>query len=340
MNSVDTILMPRFKLIELPVIPVYGTSGDITPLIVLMLIFLYALISLLNCRKINFYRNISMILSSFFLVVMVHRTMCFLRGWIFGIQLIGKNSLIAFYYLSMFAALTFFGLVAGNIFCGWMCPVGWLQEISASVSYKLKVFFPEKITKWINFIFSIILVTIVSWSVYKTGPYSGTSLFVSENTSTFLVLIMLFFLPFLLIRPKFAEKLNSIRFLSFLFRMTVLILGIWVTNPGCTLFESEFENSSIITLAALIAASFIVPKLYCKMICPFGAWFSLINKKSLIKLNFKNIDQCISCNKCKAICPLNISIKDKNSLNECILCGKCLKKCDNRYISLDFDQDR
>ncbi|PKK90764.1 MAG: hypothetical protein CVV64_07755 [Candidatus Wallbacteria bacterium HGW-Wallbacteria-1] len=341
-----SVFMPRFKVIELPMIPIEGSAGDVTPMIVMLMLFGAALACLkLEKTKTARARSIIMTLSSLFLVIMVHRTMCFLRGWIFGLQLIGRNNVLAFYYLSMFVALTLFGLVSGGLFCGWMCPVGFIQEITGRSMEKFRKilgrFTGARTILFFDLLISLGALSIFGWMVWKAGPYTSTSVMVSENTSTFLVLILMLLLPAMVLKPSLRKKMVNLRYWALGFRFLVLIMGIWATNPGCTIFESEAEASSMITLAAVVAASLIVTRAYCRYICPFGAYLGLLGKNAAIRIGPDNGNaypsdpkrNCSNCMGCEGICPNGALSPEGVDNGLCLLCGRCLRACGNIVIA-------
>ncbi len=65
---------------------------------------------------------------------------------------------------------------------------------------------------------------------------------------------------------------------------------------------------------------------FCKYICPLGAFYSLFQKISFLKLEFYK-DSCIECGACVKICKMQVNpTKQPNSL-ECIRCGECVSIC-------------
>jgi len=85
---------------------------------------------------------------------------------------------------------------------------------------------------------------------------------------------------------------------------------------------------------------FVLQNGFCGHICPLGAFYSLINRISLFKVNHLK-DNCTACNKCLIVCPekqvlINI-INKKNSQiygSECTNCGRCIDVCEDN--ALDF----
>ena len=69
---------------------------------------------------------------------------------------------------------------------------------------------------------------------------------------------------------------------------------------------------------------------FCKYICPITVFLKPASYFSLVRIKC-NAEKCISCGKCKKVCPMDVDVTD-NSRNrqygtECILCMECVKIC-------------
>lgn len=79
-------------------------------------------------------------------------------------------------------------------------------------------------------------------------------------------------------------------------------------------------------LLAVIIGSVVVHRFFCRVICPLGAIYGLLNGVSFYRLNFA-ADKCIDCGRCRKACPLVLDpTKDFNSA-ECVRCGQCVAAC-------------
>lgn len=60
-----------------------------------------------------------------------------------------------------------------------------------------------------------------------------------------------------------------------------------------------------------------------------------MSKRALVRVTCDK-DKCISCGKCKRVCPMDVDVTD-NSLDrrngtECILCMECTKACPKKAL--------
>ncbi|MBR1910237.1 MAG: 4Fe-4S binding protein, partial [Lachnospiraceae bacterium] len=79
-------------------------------------------------------------------------------------------------------------------------------------------------------------------------------------------------------------------------------------------------------LIVCVAASIFIYRPFCKYVCPLGAFYSLFQKLSFLKMSF-NENACVNCGTCSRTCKMNVDpIKNPNSA-ECIRCGECVKSC-------------
>ncbi|MDP6505870.1 MAG: 4Fe-4S binding protein, partial [Planctomycetota bacterium] len=121
---------PIRKIFEEPLMPVAGTAVDIFPMVLMFALLAVGTVCTLKLQNRQLARRIVQTFSAFAFVLSVHPCMCMLRDVTLGTTKISTNTLEAFKYIMIFAVVAAFGLVFGRIFCGWVCPLGFFQEIS------------------------------------------------------------------------------------------------------------------------------------------------------------------------------------------------------------------
>jgi len=111
------------------------------------------------------------------------------------------------------------------------------------------------------------------------------------------------FAAMLVLAMFFAFNLTKVLGLPDLFQ---LVLG-----PGMAIF------------LAIIIASTVVYRPFCRFVCPFGALSSLFSWRSVYSV--RRNSSCVDCGRCEKACPPQV-LKEKAG-SECYLCGRCLATC-------------
>ncbi len=203
----------------------------------------------------------------------------------------------SFYVVGLLLA---FGVVFGRGVCGWLCPFGLLQEFIHKVpSPKLKLKKGFLYIKYVILVIFVILLPIVATNYMGMGKPAFCQFICQAGT-------LQGGIPLLSTHEELRETIGSL----FSLKMAILIL----TIAGCIL----------------------VYRFFCRVICPLGAIYGLMNKVSIYHLEV-NKHQCVNCGKCKNVCKMEVDpVKQKDSA-ECIRCKACVAACPNKAIQISFD---
>ena len=149
--------------------------------------------------------------------------------------------------------------------------------------------------------------------------------------------MVLDFLPYK--KPKRPRRnIGFIRYITF----TISLIFV------ATLFLCHVENiEDIMFLAFLIgnilyyitgiilAFLFHDNRAFCKYICPITIFLKPMSYFSFIRIKCDK-DKCISCGKCKKVCPMDVDMTDnsrrRKNGTECILCMECVKNCPKKAL--------
>ena len=193
--------------------------------------------------------------------------------------------------------LLLYGLIFGRTICGFICPVGLLQELAHKIpTPKLKKSaFTRKLSLLKYVILVVLVVALPLWFARELLPVPAFCKYVCPAGTLEGAAALL------------AHPRNSFLFpaLGKLFTLKTLILVL------------------------LIFSCVFVYRAFCRFLCPLGAIYSLFSKINVVGVKLER-PKCIDCGKCHAVCGMDIHhVGDR----ECIHCGECIDSCPTKAIS-------
>lgn len=197
----------------------------------------------------------------------------------------------------VFGIILLFGITFGRTICGYLCPMGLLQELIYKIpTYKIKKNKVTKILSYLKYIILFVLVFLIPFMYsFQNFPVPAFCKYICPSGTLEGAIGIL-------LNPANADKFT--------------MLGL--------LFTRKFIILSII----LLSAAFIY-RAFCRVLCPLGALYGLFAKFSIIGVRV-NDSKCIDCGRCISKCPVDIM---KVGDAECVHCGKCIDHCPTKAIS-------
>jgi len=130
-----------------------------------------------------------------------------------------------------------------------------------------------------------------------------------------------------------VKKLSYIRYIVFIFSFTFIgsLFLFKVDNIENIMFQS-FIIGNILYYVIGITLAFKLKdnRAFCKYICPITVFLKPMSYFSLLRIKVDK-DKCISCNKRKSVCPMDVDMLDnkrsRKNGTECIVCNECITAC-------------
>ena len=195
--------------------------------------------------------------------------------------------------------LLLFGVILGRTICGWLCPLGLIQELLNKIpTFKLKKSRITRALSWLKYILlAVFVIAIPLWYGLKHDmPLPGFCKYICP-AGTFEGAIGL------LSNPGNADLFGMLNIL----------------------FTRKFVIMLIIGLACVFCY-----RSFCRFICPLGAIYGLFNRFCLVGVRVDE-SRCNGCGACVRNCGMDVRhVGD----HECIHCSKCMDVCAQKAISL------
>jgi ferredoxin len=256
-------------------------------------------------------------------------------------------------------------LFLGRFFCGWICPMGALQQFvgfmgrrGLKTARRIAVNQPhgaQRIKYWLL----IFLLTASAADLMRflfSGPWRQATLF------WMLVLVaavwtgLMAAFRFLRIKPGaliatvalLAAGIGLQRYFDWT-RWLAAALQVGLLDPMALIYRSVnlvllpvadaplqitgvlpryYQGAGVmgIFFVVILLLCLRVPRFYCRFICPLGALFGLLSRWSVWRIG-KSGDRCRECGQCETHCEGACSPTRVIEISECVLCLNCMDHC-------------
>jgi len=210
-------------------------------------------------------------------------------------------------------------LFTNRFFCGWVCPIGTIQDCLAAVptgrsKKKVSKDTHQFLLKLKYAIVVILLIVVAPLGITRTTDKE----FYKDYRDS--------------LGPVGEKPVSFFSLSEYIF--------VFFPNMITELYENWEEKF----LEPLFTDFWIAfPRTYCRYLCPFGAISGAINEYSFLKLSRSPV-KCVGradCGICERVCPMQIRILDEpfeffTGGGECIYCLKCKESCPYKAINIKF----
>ena len=190
------------------------------------------------------------------------------------------------------------GAVFGRFICGYVCPMGLLQDLL----YKIKVPKLKTQMKYIRYIkYAVLVLFVILLPLLIRHELSGLGepwfcKYICPSGMIFGAV------PLLIVNEAYREMAGT--------------LFIWKS----------------ILASCLVLISVPVYRFFCRVLCPLGAVYALLNPIALVRMRCDK-EKCTSCGDCSKACNLKLKPEQKPNSPECVRCGDCIKACGSKALS-------
>jgi polyferredoxin len=221
-------------------------------------------------------------------------------------------------------------IVLGRVFCGWVCPLGTLNNMVGTLQKRRPRRAPLN-WQWLKYCILIFLVTAAFFSLQFTGVFDPISLLIRSFSLSVYPLI------------SFATRSVFDAFYNFNIPVVAnisefiysLFKKMWLPFQQPYFLQSFFLG---ILFFAIMALNVLEKRFWCKYLCPLGALLGVLSRYAF--LNREVSEGCNSCGACTFDCQGNAAPdqKEKWHNTECLACMNCDDLCPQNAVRFGFSK--
>jgi len=189
------------------------------------------------------------------------------------------------------------GVVFGRLICGYVCPMGLLQDLV----YRIKT--PKRIVqfrrlRYLKYLILIFLVVLLPMLVVHELSGLGEPWFCKYICPSGTVFGAI---PLLAVNEFLRSSAGMLLAIKLAIAAGILITAVVVYRP------------------------------FCRVLCPLGAIYALFNRIAFLKMRCDK-EKCTSCGKCAQACLVKLEPAKQPNSPECVRCGSCKAACEAKAL--------
>lgn len=211
------------------------------------------------------------------------------------------------YWPLLWALLTvILTIIFGRFFCSWVCPFGSIHHFAGFWAHRKKT-------------------TAQKIQLNKYRKIQG------------LKYIFLFFFLAMAAFPSLAATLQTglLDPIPLVTRsVNLVLLPIADRSVNFSSVLPRFYQGAWLIFAIFLTAvllNVLIPRFYCRFICPLGALFAIISRFAIWRIGQKQ-NQCSNCKLCERSCEGGCEPAGQIKISECLLCFNCRSDCRDQLI--------
>jgi polyferredoxin len=230
--------------------------------------------------------------------------------------------------LALGAATLLLVFILGNVWCGWLCPLGTLLDWTPL--YRLRRRRSKVAPSWRNVKYLLLITILLTAALGSLTPLVLDPITILFRTFASVVLPIL---------GSLTTAVNSA-----LYRVEFLQPAVeWYDNlmRGVLPLDQSFvlQNLSILLVAAgVFTLNFIQPRFWCRYLCPLGALLGLASRYPWLRYRVSETS-CIACGDCASVCPAGAIEPEHDytaNLADCDVCLACAEACPAEAITFGW----
>ena len=210
-------------------------------------------------------------------------------------------------------------LLFGRVFCNWICPYGTLHQFIGWLFNTRNG--KERITSneyrqlfWVKYAILIVMLITAFMGSLQIGLLDPICL-MYRTFATVVAPMVDMGADELISMGIGADLLTDLKF-----------------KPGVDsrIFVGSFWVGLMIVF--LVGMNVVIPRFFCRTLCPLGALLGVISRYSLFRIN-RDVHKCTDCNLCLTRCEGAADPQGEVRLSECFSCMNCIDDCPEDALS-------
>ncbi|MBW2732142.1 MAG: 4Fe-4S binding protein [Deltaproteobacteria bacterium] len=196
-------------------------------------------------------------------------------------------------------------LLLGRVFCGWICPLGTLQQFTSWLFNIRKNNARFDANRYrpifrLKTIILVVLLVLAAFGMLQIGLLDPICLLTRSIVTA--------------AQPAMDSALpSSLSWLS--------------SAPGAPeqrVFDGAWFTGGL--LVTILGLTLLIPRFFCRVLCPLGALLGVLSRFSLWRIE-RDVTQCTDCDLCLRACEGASDPHDALRKSECFVCFNCIDDC-------------